>query len=249
MRNREQRVTQDGVLLTKLLFNRSCWHGTRCTSATKCDLEHRNYDAHAVGKYDSRPSQRKERGILVGRKEVEWLSRQNGLKCCWVAGKRRFRTKFCATAQPTRQRQHEKDRRVGFGNNFCWGKRPSSNDDEYDSKRFDSITVDRNKRTVDSLTGHRTTDCCKTMRDTRSLSRLLYFVLDCMCWSTLPLHIQTTSPPYIQDCVLDKGQRRTLATSRNRHTIHSLRSNHPWRLLPRFMWHHKTRCVSCNISP
>lgn len=141
-------------------------------------------------------------------KEVEWLGRQNGLKCCWVAGKRRFRPKFCATTQPTRQRQHQKDRRVGFGNNFCWGKRFSSNDDEYETKILDSMTVDRNKRTVDRLTRHRTTECCKTMRDTPSLSRLLlYFVLNCMYWSTLPLHTDNISVIYKTVCLTkDKGE-------------------------------------------
>ena len=58
------------------------------SATTKCELGHRNYDAHAVLKYDSGRDQcrgRKERGLLVGkwmvkkRRIKKWrVCRQNG---------------------------------------------------------------------------------------------------------------------------------------------------------------------------
>jgi len=77
------------------------------------------------------------------------------------------------------------------------------------------------------------------------LSPLLYFVLNCMYWSTLLLHTDNISAIYKTRC----GWQRTKENSGQLTDIqYTGWSNHPWRLLPRFMRHHKTRSVSCNVS-
>ena len=70
------------------------------------------------------------------------------------------------------------------------------------------MTVDSNKRTVERLTGHRTTECCKTMRDTPSLRLELHVLAD------FASAYKTTSLPYTRQCA---GQ-RTLDSSRKYNT-------------------------------
>ena len=63
--------------------------------------------------------QRKEKRV-EGRKEVKWLSRQNGVEVV-VLGQAGSSYKVLRTTN-IRQWQHQKDRRVDLSKNFC--KRP-----------------------------------------------------------------------------------------------------------------------------
>jgi len=69
------------------------------------------------------------------------------------------------------------------------------------------------------LTGHRTAECWKTMWDKPTLNWAPCYISSwTACTGLLCFCIQTTSLPYTRHAVVDKGQRRTLDSSRTYNT-------------------------------